>query len=457
VKKLMIGVSGIRGVVGETFTPELITRLGAAFGTYANGGRIIVGRDTRVSGEMVKHALLGGLISTGCRVIDIGICPTPTLTIMINELKADGGVMISASHNPIEWNALKFYQPTGVIMDEDEGREFLSIYYLGDFDYKAYNGIHDVTTDASAPDRHLARIYAVTDVAAIRARRPKVVIDACNGAGAIITPRMLEHLGCEVVQLHCTPDGMFPHNPEPVFQNLQDLAATVRAAKADLGFAQDADADRIALVDEQGTIVGEEMSLALAVAHVLGRNKGPVVTNMSTSRVIDDICRAAGAPLVRTAVGEVHVAQKMLELGAVIGGEGNGGVINPPVGTGRDSLAAMALVLELCAGAGKPLSAIVAGFPAYRIDKEVVECPRGLTGLILRKLEERYTAAGAALDVSDGLKVNWSDSWVHIRRSNTEPVVRVIAEAPTLEGARRINAEVRDAMRALIRGAGADA
>jgi phosphomannomutase len=448
MKKLMIGISGIRGVVGETFTPELITRLGAAFGTFCNGGKVIVGRDTRVSGEMVKHSLLGGLISTGCRVIDIGICTTPSLTIMINELNVDGGVMISASHNPIEWNALKFYQHTGVILDEAEGREFLSVYYLGDFDYKPWDGIYDVQYDRTTDDHHLKRIFDNTDVDVICKARPRVVIDSCNGAGSVITPFMLEELGCEVIKLHCEPDGLFPHNPEPVFKNLQDLAEKVKEEKADIGFAQDADADRIALVSEQGEIVGEEKSLALAVDYILSKKKGPVVTNMSTSKVISDICEKHGAELHVTPVGEVNVAKKMLEVNAVIGGEGNGGVINPVIGTGRDSLAAISIILEMYAHKGKKISEVIHGLPHYEIVKERVECPRGETSRILKMLEEKYKDEN--MDMTDGLKVMWDDSWVHIRRSATEPVVRVISEAPTMEQAEALNKEIRNFMENMI-------
>ena len=449
MKKLMIGISGIRGVVGETFTPELITRLGAAFGTYCNGGGVVVGRDTRVSGEMVKHALLGGLISTGCRVIDVGICPTPSLTVMIDELKVDGGVMISASHNPIEWNALKFYQKSGIILDEIEGREFLSVYYLGDFDYKPWDGIRDVEHDDSTVERHLARIYANTDIERIRKRAPRVVIDACNGAGSVITPVMLEHLGCEVIKLHCEPDGLFPHNPEPVFINLQDLAETVQRENADIGFAQDADADRIALVSEKGEVIGEEMSLALASDFVLThRGLGPVVTNMSTSQVIGDICQRQGVDLHITPVGEVNVAKKMLEVGAAVGGEGNGGVIDPLVGTGRDSLAAISLLLGMLAVEDRPLSEIVGGFPRYEVVKQIVECPRGVTARVIKALEEKY--AGEDVDTSDGIKIVWPNTWVHIRRSATEPVVRVISEAPTAQEAMRINEDVRQYMQEIM-------
>ena len=444
----MIGISGIRGIVGETFTPELITRLGSSFGTYCSGGKVIVGRDTRVSGEMVKHSLLGGLISTGCQVIDIGICPTPSLTIMIDELDVDGGVMISASHNPIEWNALKFYDSSGIILDEDAGKDFLSVYYLGDFDHKPWDGIHDVTYDHSTAERHLERIYTNTDIEAVRKAAPKVVIDSCNGAGSIITPRMLEHMGCDTVKLHCEPDGLFPHNPEPVFKNLQDLSETVLRENADIGFAQDADADRIAVVSEKGEIIGEEMSLALAVDHVLSQKTGPVVTNMSTSKVIADIADRYGADLHITPVGEVNVAKKMKEVGAVIGGEGNGGVICPVIGSGRDSLAAVSIILEMCVQRDKPVSEIAAGFPRYEIVKQSIECPRGETVRILKEVEKKY--GESRVDTSDGLKIYFEHSWVHIRRSATEPIVRIISEASDREHARSLNTEFRDLMLGLI-------
>ncbi len=437
----MIGISGIRGVIGDTFTPELITRLGAAYGMFCGGGTVVVGRDTRVSGEMVKHAVLGGLIAMGCRVIDVGMCSTPTLTVMIEELGVDGGIMISASHNPIEWNALKLYHSSGMILDEQQGREFLNGFYFGMFDYSSWEGLLDIEHDSSANERHLKRVYGITDAENIRKRKPKVVLDSCNGAGSFITPELLEHFGCEVIKLHCTPDGLFPHNPEPVFQNLGDLAETVKKEGADIGFAQDADADRIALVSEKGTIIGEEMSLALAVDYTLEyKEKGPVVTNMSTSRLIDDICEKHGVDLFRTAVGEVNVSKKMIEEKAVIGGEGNGGVINPHIGKGRDSLAAIALILEKFCSEDKALSEIVSEYPSYTIVKEVIECPRDKTASVLKSIQNEYSTD--ELDLSDGVKIVRSDSWVHIRCSNTEPVMRVISEAPTEGAARKLNSEL---------------
>jgi phosphomannomutase len=440
----MIGISGIRGIIGESFTPELITRLGAAYGVFVGGGGVVVGRDTRVSGEMVKHALFGGLIATGCRVIDVGMCTTPSLTIMIDELGADGGVMVSASHNPIQWNALKLYQSSGVILDQLEGREFLNIFYFGNFEYSSWEGIQDIELDHSTNRRHLKRIFDNADTDSIRKRAPRVVIDSCNGAGSLITPDMLRELGCEVIPLHCTPDGLFPHNPEPVFKNLGDLADTVRKEKADIGFAQDADADRIALVDERGNIIGEEMSLALAVDHVLAMRKGPVVTNMSTSRIIDDICTDHGCELHRTPVGEVNVAKKMIETGAVIGGEGNGGVIDPRISKGRDSLAGIALILEKYASEERSLSEIVGSYPSYSIVKEVMECPRDRISAVFAGLEDVYL--NDRIDRSDGIKVIRDDSWAHIRCSATEPVVRIITEAPDRERAAVLNTEVREHM-----------
>ncbi|MHC4913871.1 MAG: phosphohexomutase domain-containing protein [Planctomycetota bacterium] len=470
----MISISGVRGIIGESLTPELVMRMGVAFGTYLAGRqgpetgdpnpapRVVVGRDTRVSGEMVKHSVLAGLLSTGCSIIDLGVVTTPTAAIAVEDLKADGGVVISASHNPVEWNALKFFDSDGQYLDAEGGRALLDVYYQGDFRRAAWDEIREVERDDDAAERHLREVLEVVDVEAIRARRFRVALDSCNGAGVEVTARLLEELGCEVLPIHCTPDGLFPHDPEPTFLNLQDLCGLCEAEEVDVGFAQDPDADRLAVVDESGRFIGEEYTLALAADYVLSgigdrgsgtggreakdsRSQIPapgspvVVINMSTSRATEDVARRHGARCERVPVGEVNVAGRMRELGAVIGGEGNGGVIDPRVHYGRDSLVGIALILEHMAGSGKRLSELVAGLPEYVIRKTKVDLGRAGTGEALEKLAAEEGPSGARINTDDGLRLDWDAAWVHIRPSNTEPVVRVIAEAAAAEADRLVD------------------
>jgi len=427
---LMVSISGVRGVIGESLTPEVVVRWGQAYGTYVGGGRVVVGRDTRVSGEMVKHSVLAGLLSTGCGIIDLGVVTTPTATIMIEELGADGGIVISASHNPIEWNALKFFSADGQYLDDAEGQELLDICRRGDFRQAKWHQIREVEANSRAADVHLKKVLGIVDVEAIRAKKFRVALDSCNGAGVEITARMLTELGCDLVRIHCTPDGLFPHDPEPSFENLQDLCKLVRADRGiDAAFAQDPDADRLAVVNEQGAFIGEEYTLALAADYVLAERPGKVVINMSTSRAIEDLAARRNSTCERVAVGEVNVARRMREVGATIGGEGNGGVIDPRVHYGRDSLVGMALILELMARRGRRLSELVSELPRYHMLKTKAPCPAERLAPALEAMRREGQAAGARSTDLDGLRLDWPDAWVHIRSSNTEPVVRVIGEA----------------------------
>ena len=424
---LMIGISGVRGIVGESLTPQLLIHLGEAFGTYLDSGRVVVGRDTRVSGEMVKHSVFAGLLATGCPIVDVGVCPTPSLTLMIEEIGAAGGIMISASHNPIQWNALKFFRADGGYLTDLEARQLLDLYYQGEFRKARWHEIQDVSTDARAVEVHARRVLSVVDVEKIRKRAFRVALDCCNGAGSEVTLRVLNELGCRIESIHCEMDGLFPHDPEPTFLNLGDLCRLVEKGDVDVGFAQDPDADRVAIVDETGRFIGEEYSLALAARHLLAKRAGTVVANVSTSRAVDDVARAAGCRVERVPVGEVNVAERMRELDSPVGGEGNGGVIDPRVHYGRDSLAGIALTLEFMAETGKSLSDLVNAIPRYHMVKTKVDCDRPRAQEILRRVREEY--ADAEINLSDGVRIDWPDAWVHLRGSNTEPVLRVIAEA----------------------------
>ena len=426
---LMIGVSGIRGIVGTSLTPELLVRFALAYGTYLDGGRVVVARDTRTSGDMVKHSVLAGLLSAGCSIVDINICPTPTASVMISELGADGGIVITGSHNPIEWNALKFMGADGICLSEDEGRRLLDIYYRGGFTAVDWSGLKEVEENRGALDIHINRVIANVDSELIRSKTFRVALDSCNGAGSLITPLLLERLGCEVTRVHCTPNGLFPHNPEPTFEHLEDLCRVVGEGEFDVGFAQDADADRLAIIDEAGRHIGEEYTLALAAREILAGRTGPIAANLSTSRMIDDVGADFGVDVVRTKVGEANVAAAMKQYACVAGGEGNGGIIDPRTCYTRDSLSGMALVLELLAREERAVSEIIADFPAYAICKTKFQSARGKVQKILQAVSD--AAGDASVNELDGVRLDWSGRWVHVRPSNTEPAVRVIAEAPT--------------------------
>ncbi len=428
---LMIGVSGVRGVIGRSLTPELVTRFSMAFGTYMKGGTVVVGRDTRKSGAMVKHSVFAGLMASGCSIIDAGVATTPSCSLSIVDSKADGGIVISGSHNPAEWNALKFFKNTGICLNDAEAAELLDIYYQGNFRGVAHDQLKPERTDNEAGERHLNRVLAVTNGEVIHARPPRVVLDSCNGAGSLITPKLLEALGCELIKIHCDPNEPFPHNPEPIFIHLGDLCEKVVEVQADVGFAQDADADRMAIVDENGHFIGEEYSLALATAAVLPKRPGKVVVNFSTSRMSEDIARRFDCEIIRTKVGEVNVAERMMAEGAVIGGEGNGGVIDPRVHYGRDSLSGIALVLQYMAESGKKTSELVADIPHYHMKKTKIACTRDVALELVHRTCEEY--ADERINTTDGVRIDWDDAWVHIRPSATEPAVRIIAEAQTAE------------------------
>jgi phosphomannomutase len=437
---LMIGVSGIRGIVGKNLTPELVTKYACAFGSFLGPSLVGLSRDTRPSGKMFRHAAIAGLCATGCTVLDMGVAATPTCSVAVVELGLKGAIQISGSHNPPEWNAIKLFRADGIDLNDAEALAVREIFDEGGFNLVPNESL-GVVEQCPDPHRlHIARVLNCVDVDAVRRRRPKVVLDACNGAGAVSGPRLLEALGCEVVTLGAEPTGQFHRLPEPIPENLGALCQKVAEVGADVGFAQDADADRMAIADEQGRLLGEEYSLAMVTRFVLSRRLGPVVTNYSTTRAVEDIAVQAGCPLYRTKVGEVNVAERMKAEQAVIGGEGNGGIIDPRVCWIRDSLIGMALVLEYMASSGKRVSELAADLPRYEIVKTKMECPRDRIPDIFHQVSLRYP--DTKQDQTDGLRVDWPRQWVHVRPSGTEPVVRVIAEAPEAADAQRLCDEV---------------
>ena len=451
---LMVSVSGIRGRVGAGLTPEVVTSYAAAFGAWAiaadSSKPVVVGRDSRVSGPMFHRCVVSALQSVGARVIDLGLTTTPTCQLAVEHHHAGGGLMISASHNPIEWNALKCIGPTGLFLDADEGAAMRALVGQA-FARATWERLGVVDVDDEASTRHVDSVLALPmlDADAIRARRLHVALDCCRGAGAVIMPALLARLGCQVSIINLEPDGRFPRPPEPVAENLGELEALVARAGADVGFAVDPDVDRLAIVDEKGHAIGEDYTLALAARVVLQRRPGTVVTNLSTSRIVDDIAAQAGGRVIRAPVGEVNVAVRMREERAVVGGEGNGGVILPELHLGRDAPLAAALVLQLLTTSKQMLSEIVSQYPRYAIVKDKLDRPSVALDAVYDAL--RSTFDGAQVDTQDGLRLSWVDSWVHIRPSGTEPIVRVIAEAPSVDAARALVSRARVPLDALSR------
>lgn len=439
--RLMVSVSGVRGRVGDGLTPEVIARFAAAFGAYAlrrgPGKTVVIGRDSRVSGPMFVRAATAALQSVGADVVDVGVAPTPSVQLAVEELGAAGGLAVTASHNPIEWNALKFIGPSGMFLDAGEGAEMRAFLEGDDVPRATWRDLGQWREDAGAVERHLARILAIPflDVEAIRAKRFHVALDCVRGAGGTIFPRLLEALGCTVEAINLETDGLFPREPEPVAENLKELEALVRSSGAVVGLATDPDVDRLSLVSERGAAIGEDYTLALAASLVLRHRPGAVVTNLSTSRLLDDVAERAGTTLLRAPVGEINVARRMQAEGATIGGEGNGGVILPDVHLTRDAPVAAALVLQLLAETGRPLSELAAEIGRYEIVKEKLPRPSQPLDAVYDALAARFPDAEA--DRQDGLRLSWParKSWAHLRPSGTEPIVRIICEAPTRDEA----------------------
>jgi phosphomannomutase len=456
----MIGVSGIRGVVGAALSPGKALAFVQAYATWlkrhTERPKVLLARDTRPTGEMMRHAVLSGLLASGCEVIDLDIVATPTLQLSIPRLEADGAICITASHNPVEWNALKFFQPNGMYIDKAMGADVLEIYHARSFSCNGWDKMGSVTTNNDAVDFHLQKVLSLVDVEKIRQRKFKVVLDCCCGAGTTISPQLLEALGCEVIPLHCDLTGVFPHNPEPLNKNLTELCKAVPAHGADVGFAHDADADRVALVTNDGFPIGEDYALVWAVAHTLkNRKRGPVVTNLSTSMAVDAVAKQYDCAVSRTPVGDINVSSKMKEIGAVIGGEGNGGVIIPDIQYGRDGMATLAYLLEFIAESGTSASEVSSTIPRFANIKSTIDFPREKTTELLTWLKVKEK--NARVDERDGVKFEWpkngeTQSWAHIRPSGTEPFVRVICEAQTEEEAERIQSSFRQEMEAFAEG-----
>jgi phosphomannomutase len=440
----IISVSGLRGVVGESLTPEVAMRYAAAFAGELPAGPVVIGRDGRASGPMFAEAIGRALAGVGRHVLDAGVAATPTIGVLVRDLRAAGGIQISASHNPAQYNGLKLFSGAGRVIPAEDGQRVLTRYressdagfMVGQQPAEAPG--HNVQTIRDTISAHLELIEQTCDVEGIRRRGLRVLLDANHGAGSLVGRELLQHLGCEAVVLGDTPDGAFAHPPEPTEANLAPVLNDVVKHQVDVGFCQDPDADRLAIIDEAGCYLGEEKTLALGVDHMLrsGR-RGPVVANCSTSRMSEDLARKYGVPFIRSKVGEANVVDAMLEHGAVIGGEGNGGVVDPRVGLVRDSFVGMALVLDAIASRKLPVSALAHELPRYAIHKATIAVEPVNVPAALDELERRFDDATA--DRLDGLRLDWrSGAWLLVRSSNTEPIVRAIAEAQTIDDARQL-------------------
>ncbi|MEZ5066195.1 MAG: phosphoglucosamine mutase [bacterium] len=441
---LIFSVSGARGIVGKGLDPLVLTEIAAHFGAFVGPGTVVVGRDSRVSGEMAAAAVTAGLVGVGIDVVDLGLASTPTVEVAVREIGAAGGVQISASHNPADWNALKLLSSRGIFLTASEGAELRARIDAGRPRFHAWDALGNVRRRDDLNEIHLDRILAseLVDSEAVRRLAPRVVVDCVAGVGGPIACRLLERLGAHATFVHAEPTGRFPRNPEPVPENLRELGDAVRAAKADIGFALDPDADRVAVVDETGRPIGEEVTLAVVIDSFLPVLGGDVVVNVSTTMAIDDVAARHGARVHRTPVGEVNVTERMLEIGAKIGGEGNGGVIVPAVNPGRDGLLGIALWLTALAREGAGTAALAARIPSTVMRKEKIEVGGLDVDLVLRELASAFP--GYQVDRTDGLKLLSPDGWVHVRKSNTEPILRLLAEARTGDAVNELVVRARE-------------
>ena len=438
-------ISGLRGLVGDGLDPVVMVEFAAAYASQCEPGAIVLSHDGRISSTVFFPAVLAGVTATGRDALVAGATSTPTVGILVRARNAVGGIQISASHNPPQYNGLKFFQPRGMVLSPEQGRAVLDRWQRKDFSWASWDSLGKTRPIEDPDEVHLARVLEIVDVEAIRRREYVVALDACHGSGGRLAVRLLRAMGCRPVVLGGEPDGYYDHLPEPTEKNLRLFSALVPAVGAAVGFAQDPDADRLAIVDESGHYIGEELTLALAALRRLDQIQGPVVLNLSTSNVTEELARRFGCPVVRTPVGEINVVEGMLAENAVLGGEGNGGVIDPRVGLVRDSFVAMALVLDLLASSERPLSRWVETLPRFVMIKDQYPLGPGCTGpketaALWERIAHAYPEARS--DRRDGLRLDWDDRWVHVRSSNTEPIVRVIAEATEAGIARNLADQV---------------
>lgn len=458
---LIKSISGIRGTIGgkvnENLTPLDVVKFTSAFGTWLQNNKnkknltLVVGRDARISGAMVNSLVTATLQGLGINVVDLGLSTTPTVEVMVPELNADGGIILTASHNPKQWNALKLLNDKGEFISGENGAEVLTLAENEDFNYAEVDDLGRYETRDDAFDIHIQKILdlPMVDAEAIKSKKFKVVVDAVNSTGGIAIPRLLEELGCEVVKLYCKPNGQFPHNPEPLKEHLGDICELVKKENADLGIVVDPDVDRLALVDENGELFGEEYTLVAVADYLLKNMKGAAISNLSSSRALRDVARNLDSEYFASAVGEVNVVTLMKEKNAVIGGEGNGGIIYPDLHYGRDSLVGVALFLTHLAKENKSVSELRATYPSYFMGKKKIELTPDIdVDALLTKMEKEYL--NEEISTVDGVKIDFEKNWVHLRKSNTEPIIRIYTEAFSQEEADQLGDQMIEKIKSLV-------
>ncbi len=458
---LIKSISGIRGTIGgrvnDNLTPLDVVKFASAFGTWLQNNKnkkdltLVIGRDARISGAMVNSLVCATLQGLGIHVFDLGLSTTPTVEVMVPELNADGGIILTASHNPKQWNALKLLNEKGEFITGENGAEVLALAESEDFDYAQVDDLGKYKTRNDGIAIHIQKILdlPMVDAEAIKAKKFKIVVDAVNSTGGIAIPELLEHFGCEVVKLYCEPNGHFPHNPEPLKEHLGDICELVKKEKADLGIVVDPDVDRLAFVDENGDLFGEEYTLVAVADYLLRHKKGVAVSNLSSSRALADVAKNLDSEYFASAVGEVNVVTLMKEKNAVIGGEGNGGIIYPELHYGRDSLVGVALFLTHLAKENKTVSELRATYPSYFMGKKKIELTPDIdVDALLTKIEKEYQ--NERVSTVDGVKIDFDKNWVHLRKSNTEPIIRIYTEASSQEEADELGDQMILKIKSLI-------
>ncbi len=434
---LMVSISGIRGIVGDGLDPNTIIKYTSAYADFIGKGKIVIGRDARITGEMLDQLVTGTLLAKGLDVVNIGICPTPTVQYTVTQLNAEGGIAISASHNPNEWNALKLLNSTGQFMTPDENKIMLGNIDESENNYSHWKNVGTTSLYTEGIQNHMNAVLGMKyiDLQAIRNRKFKVLADCINGAGAYVIPQLLKEFGCEVFELDCEKTGIFPRLPEPIPENLINTMKAVKESQVDLGIVVDPDVDRLVLITDKGEAFGEENTITQVVKFILSKEKGNVVVNLSTTRAVDDVAKEYGCKIFRSSVGEANVVKKMQEVEAIIGGEGSGGVIYPALHYGGDALAGIGITLQHLVEFGRPMTKLKDNLPQYSICKKKVDIANLDPDTIINKMISKYSSE--KINTDDGLRIDFNDNWVHLRKSNTEPIIRIITEAKSAEEAEK--------------------
>jgi len=455
-KELIISISGMRGIIGENLTPDIAARYGCAFGAFLKDHyrddpekrKLCIGRDSRPSGPMLASAIISGLNSVGIDVVDLGLVTTPSVGVMLRNLNCAGGIVITASHNPIEYNGIKLLLDNGIAPPLELSEKIKKRYLDNDFDLVDSVSCGKLSFNDQTDRVHIDKVLSIINPQSIEAKKYKVVLDSINGAGGHIAKTMLNELGCEVIAINNEMTGVFAHTPEPTKQNLVELAERVKEEQALVGFALDPDGDRLAIVDENGSYIGEEYTLALAAKYIFSKTQGSAAANLSTSRMIDDVAAKSGSQVIRTPVGEANVADAMIKNNCVIGGEGNGGVIDLRVGPIRDSLVGMALVLQLMAETGKTISQLVTEIGSYYVCKTKAPADGDQAQAVIEEVKKQFPQA--KLNTSDGCRFDFDDGWVHLRTSNTEPIMRIIIETVDRQAAAKYIDAISDVQKKIL-------